>query len=745
MPRGSPTDTAPASPDRRHPADLRDGVSVIVPSYRGREHIGPCLRSLAAQTLDADRFEVVVVLNGEPDGTGEVLAGFRRAHPELNLHVHEIAPASAARARNVGIAAASRDHVTFVDDDDSVSPAYLGTLLDHAGPGLVPLAQIVEVDGAGQVEVATRINTQAIPYSGQTVHPVQVPRAVSFNACKLVPTQLARDIGYDPALRSGDDVVFFSTLLAHHDLYLSVCEVDSGPEARNAVYYRVLRPNSLSRQAVSFEFHVLARMEVLARLDTLAGRCDDEQRRQVVQLTMSSQASFISEYLDAHPDELDRVLRTVESYGITDFPYHRLTRGRASSLVVSYCFAPYSDPSGVVTAKRVRERGEIVDVVSNAMDSVRGVDPTTTRITEGLVDRSIRLRTPTRFSYWPAVEEFCAQGLARLEDHPNAKQGYQRLYSRVTWPASHFLAASYKARHPAVRWSAEFSDPVSHGIDGRERTLPVADGWLLAELRDCLRAQGLPMPATDNAFRWCEHLAFALADEVFFTNRNQLEYMLGYCGDPELVRLVRAKALVLPHPTLPRRFYSLVESAYLPADDALNLAYFGGFYASRGIDDVLVAIRDLRPEVRDRLRLHIFTDSELGVRSRVEELGVTGSTVVQPYAPYLEFLNLTTRFDWLVVTDARTADTHACNPYLPSKWSDYRGSGTPVWGLVEARSPLDRQPLDHRSPVGDPGAARAFLESIVGTRFPAVPRPGLPGEGRQRSRNGQVATASEQR
>ena len=53
---------------------------------------------------------------------------------------------------------------------------------------------------------------------------------------------------------------------------------------------------------------------------------------------------------------------------------------------------------------------------------------------------------------------------------------------------------------------------------------------------------------------------------------------------------------------------------------------------------------------------------------------------VGPYVRYLEFLNLTTKFDCLIVNDAATGASHARNPYLPSKWADYRGAGTPVWG-----------------------------------------------------------------
>ncbi|HEY8453393.1 MAG: glycosyltransferase [Micromonosporaceae bacterium] len=712
-----PPDTAPPhralAPGAADPGDLEDGVTVIVPTHRGVRRISDCLRSLAAQTLHTRLFEIVVVLNGEPDGTRTVVERFRRAHAGLTVRVLELEEAGVSLARNAGLSAATRRFVTFVDDDDTVSPGYLETLLAAAEPGVVPLAQLVDVHEAGRVEVATPVNVQTVRYAGEVVHPELVPRALGFNACKLVPTTWARSVGYDTALRSGVDVAFFMALLARYDLRLRVCPVDSSPDARNGVYYRRVRPGSVSRQAESFEFNVIGRLEVISRIDALARGCPDQRRRSVMRSTIGSQARLIGRYLDARPAELDRVLDTIASYRLDDFPYDQLARGRARTLVVSYCFTPYSGTSGIVAAKRVRDQGEPVDVVYNAMDTVRGLDPGTALITRGLIDRDIRLATPTAFSGWRAIEAFCERGLAHLHESATAKSGYERLYSRVTWPASHFLAALYKIRHPEVRWSAEFSDPVSHGIDGRERTAPVTDGPVLAELRAEFRRRGLPEPTTDNALRWCEYVAFGFADEIVFTNENQRDYMLGRCELPELAARARELAVISPQPTLPSRFYHLVDSDYRLDPDAVNLGYFGAFYPTRGLDDVLTALAELPAQRRGRLRLHVFTNTPDALRSRAAALRVQDRVAINPYVPYLEFLNLTTRFDWLIVNDAATAGTHPCNPYLPSKWSDYRGSGTPVWGLVEPGSPLSRQPLHHTTTLGDVVAAREFLDSLV--------------------------------
>lgn len=698
--------------------NLQPGVSVVIPSFRGRKRIGACLNSLASQTLDSELFEVIIVLNGPSDGTRAVLERAITRYPDLDLKILEIAEVGAAHARNAGISAATRQHITFIDDDDTVSPAYLEILLAHARPGVVPFAQIVDISESGRVESATPINIQTIPYAGKTVHPVFVPRAVGFNACKLLPTEVVKKFSYDTSLTSGVDVVFFMTLLANYDFLLHVCPVENGPDAANAIYYRFRRPNSMSRRKPSFDFSVLGRLEVITRITSLMPLCD-ERRRRVLTSTISSQVGFINRYLAAYPDDLTRVLEAIDSYRIEDFPYHVLTQGLARSLVVSYCFTPYNTTSGIVMAKRIRQRGEVVDVVYNAMDSVREIDHSTSLITRGYIDRDLRIKTPTAFASWRAIEKFCLEGLATIDNETGGGPRYEKLYSRVTWPASHFLAALYKLRHPSVWWSAEFSDPVSRKIDGEVRDSRVTPGPVIDELRYGLEDNGLPLPDTDNLFEWCEHLAYALADEVVFTNEHQMEYMLGYCPNHDLAKRVREKAVINLHPTLPSKFYKLVNAGYTVPNDVVNLAYFGAFYATRGLDDVLIAMSRLTKDARRRLRLHVFTDKDTDLLQRAKELGVAESVVARGYVPYLEFLNLTTKFDWLIVNDAVTAGTHNCNPYLPSKWSDYRGGGRRVWGLVEDGSPLSAQPLDHTTRVGDIQAAQDFLQKLIASRFPA--------------------------
>jgi hypothetical protein len=389
----------------------------------------------------------------------------------------------------------------------------------------------------------------------------------------------------------------------------------------------------------------------------------------------------------------------------------------ARSLAISYCFVPYNDTSAIVMAKRVRARRDLVDVVFNTMDESREVDPSMRRISSPFVENEVAIATPTRWSAWSAIEAFRLEGLRRIVELERSKGPYAKLYSRVMWPASQFLAASYKLHNPAVTWVAEFSDPVSRDVSGAERGTPLQDGPFLDTVHDELSKRGLPALDSDNLMAWCEYLAYTLADRIVFTNPSQLEYMLSYCPVSSVVPLVRSKAVISPHPSLPPRFYAMSEQTYPLDPSVANLAYFGTFYATRGLGDLLDALTGLDAGVRSALQLHVFTSNADLLREHVSSLGIEENVRINPYVRFLAFLDLTTKFDCLVVNDALTADSHAQNPYLPSKWSDYKGSGRPVWGLVEPGSPLSMQSLTHSSPVGDIPAAQEILRTLAQTKM----------------------------
>jgi len=107
----------------RHP-----DVSVVIPTYNRRDSLLRLLSSLDRQSLDKERFEVVVVDNNSTDGTLDAVAREARG---LRLRLRSVSEPEqgAVHARNRGIRETSAPFVAFTDDDIEVEANWLEEIL----------------------------------------------------------------------------------------------------------------------------------------------------------------------------------------------------------------------------------------------------------------------------------------------------------------------------------------------------------------------------------------------------------------------------------------------------------------------------------------------------------------------------------------------------------------------------------------------------------------------------------------
>jgi glycosyltransferase involved in cell wall biosynthesis len=108
----------------------RPRISAVIPTRDRAELLDASLRSLGAQTLAPDDFEVVVVDDGSVDRTAAVCADLADGVP---LVYHRIAGSGISAAKNLGLFASSAPVVLFFDDDDVAHPDLLRQhLVTHA-------------------------------------------------------------------------------------------------------------------------------------------------------------------------------------------------------------------------------------------------------------------------------------------------------------------------------------------------------------------------------------------------------------------------------------------------------------------------------------------------------------------------------------------------------------------------------------------------------------------------------------
>lgn len=135
------------------------GISVIIPTYKGRSRLPALINAFSAQSLPYQMFELVFVVNGPEDTSAEYLAGVRKEHAELNMRIVRSLKCGAGVARNIGLASATREFVTFVDDDDLIEEHFLRELFQASnlrGIAVSPMCDRPEKTGEYRESLLSR-------------------------------------------------------------------------------------------------------------------------------------------------------------------------------------------------------------------------------------------------------------------------------------------------------------------------------------------------------------------------------------------------------------------------------------------------------------------------------------------------------------------------------------------------------------------------------------------------------------
>jgi GT2 family glycosyltransferase len=186
-------------------------VSVVIPARNAAATLPPLLLSLEAQTLEPDRFEVIVVDNDSSDDTG----GVASAHGVKVVHEPV---ANRSRARNRGVAAASAPLYAFTDADCVADPRWLEELLRCA-----PSAPLV----AGRVQLTVGEHPNALERFDRLWRFGQhawVGQGWASTANLLVSRAALEAVGgFDPAWREGGEDVDFCVRAGRSGHALSYC------------------------------------------------------------------------------------------------------------------------------------------------------------------------------------------------------------------------------------------------------------------------------------------------------------------------------------------------------------------------------------------------------------------------------------------------------------------------------------------------------------------------------------------
>ncbi|GEM_PF-1229093 len=289
--------------------EAEEGISVVLATHRGAGRIGTMLDSIAAQSLPARLIELIVVENGGDPECQEIVRDFGE-RTGISTRYLFLAEPGVGGARNRGIAEATRDYLTFVDDDDVLERNYLLSAWLTASPRDVVLSVLHDLSAEGVRNEKTP-GANSVRFLQGSRQPLGWrPGALGQNACKLIPTAVAGQCRYPEHLRSGEDVAFMSQLLGRGLRFTPAAPM---PES---AYLRVLRDNSVSRRELTFDFAVRERLDVITELKAVRERLTDDVEIRAIQTIMKAQAGFVARYRSAHPAEAAQVDSLVAERGL---------------------------------------------------------------------------------------------------------------------------------------------------------------------------------------------------------------------------------------------------------------------------------------------------------------------------------------------------------------------------------------------------------------------------------------------
>lgn len=216
-------------------------ISIIVPTYKPQAYLWECLDSIYNQTFPKSDYEVLLVLNGCNEPYNAQIKEWLSNHSDLQVQYFQTDEGGVSNARNIALDNVRGEYVTFIDDDDLISPMYLKELYEKVAPDTVSLCYIYAFnDGEIEKQLPYRI-TDAYNYCAQhncRSLTSRVRKFFSGPCMKLIPMSFIQGRRYDKRFKIGEDSLFMF-LISDKIKKISFT-------TKEAVYYRRYRDTSAS-------------------------------------------------------------------------------------------------------------------------------------------------------------------------------------------------------------------------------------------------------------------------------------------------------------------------------------------------------------------------------------------------------------------------------------------------------------------------------------------------------------------
>ena len=215
-------------------------ISVIIPTYKPQSYIWDCLNSLKNQSFDKSKFEIVIILNGCKEPYESLIQSFindnLKGHNVIFLQVDE---GGVSNARNLALDIVTGEYITFLDDDDFLSPSFLQEMYNKADIETVALSNTLTVrESDRKIWDCSYLVSDTFKrkcHGGRQLF-YKARKYFSGPVMKLIHKDIIGNRRFNPKFSVGEDSQFMF-LISDRIKYVDFT-------SENAIYYRRLRDGS---------------------------------------------------------------------------------------------------------------------------------------------------------------------------------------------------------------------------------------------------------------------------------------------------------------------------------------------------------------------------------------------------------------------------------------------------------------------------------------------------------------------
>lgn len=221
-------------------------ISIIIPTYSPGEYIYECLNSIIYQTLSANNFEIIIILNGPKEPYYSKIKDFIAESSKSNCcHLIYTEELGVSNARNIGIDEAKGEYICFIDDDDIVSPQYLELLLTKADEETLVVSNVYSFVNNKEERRRNFFICEHLETIGNITQRTLFENRsyLAFPVAKMFHKNIIDERRFDGRFKNGEDALFVTSI---SDRIKKI--VYAGDDS---IYYVRERIGSASRKPIS--------------------------------------------------------------------------------------------------------------------------------------------------------------------------------------------------------------------------------------------------------------------------------------------------------------------------------------------------------------------------------------------------------------------------------------------------------------------------------------------------------------